>query len=241
MKMVSRENIHKTEAGGVSLGLQSLKEVEESYDEILGQVKKRAPHAIIEGVLVGWIEPPGIEIVVGATRDPQFGITVMFGLRGIFVELLSDVTFRLGPVDEADAQQMILGIVWYHLLQGYRGSPPPDENEVIRLRVAASKMISENETIAELDLNPIIVRGEKATVVDARVVLSNHITIEVERKNAPESILGFFKAKPVAVLGASAIPDRIGCQIVRNLSRHEHKAKCSCQSFSWFDSGPYIS
>jgi acetyl-CoA synthetase (ADP-forming) len=172
LKIVSRDILHKTEVGGVILALRTRDEVTGGYDQILTNVTTRSPKAAIEGVLVQAMAPAGLEVIVGGLRDTTFGPTVLFGLGGIFVEVLKDASFRVAPVTELDSRQMIEEIHGYQLLKGVRGQPASDETSVIRILQAMSNIMVENDQIAQVDLNPVIVYPKGAEVVDARILLA---------------------------------------------------------------------
>jgi acetyl-CoA synthetase (ADP-forming) len=139
--------------------------------EILESVKKKVVGAKIAGVLVQEMVPPTTEVIVGAIKDPQFGPAVMFGLGGVFVELLKDVTFRIAPVTLAEALEMITEVKAYPLLRGYRNTPPVDVDAIAGIIVSTSTAVMENPQIKELDLNPVMVYEKGAKVVDARIIL----------------------------------------------------------------------
>jgi len=171
LKIVSPDVIHKSDSGGVKLSLNNVTEVKKAYDEILKKVKKQYPHAVIHGVSVQKMIQPGTEVIVGTSKDPQFGPVIMFGLGGIFVELLKDVSFRVIPVEQRDAQEMIKEIKGYPLLQGYRGKEPASLSALVEIILKISKLIEENPQIKELELNPIFAYRNKAVAVDARIIL----------------------------------------------------------------------
>jgi acetyl-CoA synthetase (ADP-forming) len=171
MKIVSPDVIHKFDVGGVMVNLRTSKEVESAFKKILDNVKKHNPNARITGVTVQELAPESTEVIVGAIKDPQFGQTLMFGLGGIFVEILKDVTFRIAPVTEQEAKEMITEVKAYPLLQGYRGQPPADVNAIVHILVSTSKLVMEHPEIKELDLNPVIVYQKGAKTVDARIIL----------------------------------------------------------------------
>ena len=171
LKIVSPDIIHKSDAGGVKLNLRSTSEVEKAFKEIMKNVKKYDKSARIIGVLVQEMAKPAIEVIVGAIKDPQFGQTLMFGLGGIFVEILKDVTFRVAPIMKEDAAEMISEVKAYPLLKGYRNTPPADINSLTKLLINTSRLIIENPEIKELDLNPVIVYEKGLKVVDARIIL----------------------------------------------------------------------
>jgi acyl-CoA synthetase (NDP forming) len=171
LKITSPDVIHKSDSGGVKLSINSVAEVKKAYDEILKKVRKQYPDAIIHGVSVQKMGLPGTEVIVGTSKDPQFGPVIMFGLGGIFVELLKDVSFRVIPVEQRDAQEMIKEIKGYPLLQGYRGKEPANISALVEIILKISKLIEENPQIKELELNPVFAYKNKAVAVDARIIL----------------------------------------------------------------------
>jgi acetyl-CoA synthetase (ADP-forming) len=171
LKIVSPDIIHKSDVGGVMVDLRTAKGVREAYKQILGNVKKHKPNARIVGMLVQEMAPSSTEVIVGAIKDPQFGPTMMFGLGGIFVEVLKDVTFRVAPITEEEAREMITEVKAYPLLKGYRNSPPADIEAIVRILLNASSLVMEHQEIKELDLNPIMVYKKGAKTVDARIIL----------------------------------------------------------------------
>jgi len=173
LKIVSPDILHKTEVGGVILDVRSRDEVQEGYGQIIEKVKAHDGTARILGVLVQHMAPKGIEVIVGGIRDSQFGPTILFGLGGIFVEVLKDVTFRVAPLSELDSRQMIRGIRAYPILNGARGQPPADEQAIMSIIRGASQIMMEQTAIGQLDLNPVLVYGNGASIVDARIILSD--------------------------------------------------------------------
>jgi acyl-CoA synthetase (NDP forming) len=171
MKIISPDVIHKFDVGGVMVNLRTSEEVENAYKKILNNVKKHNPNARIAGVTVQEMAPESTEVIVGAIKDPQFGQTLMFGLGGIFVEILKDVTFRIAPVTKQEVKEMITEVKAYPLLQGYRGQPPADVNAIVHILLATSKLVMEHPEIKELDLNPVMVYRKGAKTVDARIIL----------------------------------------------------------------------
>jgi len=171
LKIVSPDVIHKTDSGGVKLSINSVAQVKKAYDEILKKVRKQYPKALLHGISVQKMVQPGTEVIVGVSKDPQFGPVVMFGLGGIFVELLKDVSFRVIPVERKDAQEMIKEIKGFPLLQGYRGKEPADISSLVNIILKISKFIEENPQIKELELNPILAYPNRAVAVDARIIL----------------------------------------------------------------------
>jgi len=171
LKIVSPDIIHKSDAGGVMVNLKSQAEVQDAYGKILENAKKYKATAKIAGVLVQEMAPPSTEVIVGAIKDPQFGQTLMFGLGGVFVEILKDVTFRIAPITRGDAEEMVTGIKAYPLLKGYRNTPPSDIDAIINILLCTSKLVMDYPEISELDLNPIMAYEKGAKTVDARIIL----------------------------------------------------------------------
>jgi acetate---CoA ligase (ADP-forming) subunit beta len=171
LKIVSPDIIHKSDAGGVVVNLKNAAEVEAGYKKIIQNVTKFKPDAKIVGVLVQEMAPQGTEVIVGAIKDPQFGQTVMFGLGGIFVELLKDVNFRVAPINIEDAVDMITGLKAFPLLNGYRNTPLADVEAIAQIIVNTSKLVMDNPEIKELDLNPVMAYSKGAKTVDARIIL----------------------------------------------------------------------
>jgi acetate---CoA ligase (ADP-forming) subunit beta len=171
LKITSPDVIHKSDSEGVKLSINSAAEVKKAYNEILKKVRKQYPDAIIHGVSVQKMVRPGTEVIIGTSKDPQFGPVIMFGLGGIFVEVLKDVSFRIIPLGRKDALEMIEEIKGYPLLQGYRGKEPADISALVDIILKISKFIEENPQIKELELNPIFVYRNRAIAVDARIFL----------------------------------------------------------------------
>ncbi|MBX5327153.1 MAG: acetate--CoA ligase family protein [Candidatus Bathyarchaeia archaeon] len=171
MKIVSPDVVHKFDVGGVIVGIEKPQEVRKAYKTILQNVKKHNTKARIAGVVVQEMAPASTEVIVGALKDPQFGQTLMFGLGGIFVEILKDVTFKIAPITEQEAKEMITEVKAYPLLQGYRGQPPADTKAIVKILLATSKLVMDYPEIKELDLNPIMVYEKGAKTVDARIIL----------------------------------------------------------------------
>ncbi len=171
MKIVSPDIIHKTDAGGVKVGIKDEKKAESAYQEIIFEAKKYNKEARIEGVIVYSMVPQGTEIIIGMMKDPHFGPVVMFGLGGIFVEILKDISFRILPIVERDAREMITEIKGYKILKGARGNPPRDIQAIEKVLMKVSKLTKENPEINEIDLNPIFVFEKGIQVVDARMIL----------------------------------------------------------------------
>ncbi|UCC28214.1 MAG: acetate--CoA ligase family protein, partial [Candidatus Bathyarchaeota archaeon] len=154
LKMVSPDIIHKFDVGAVVLDVKTEAEVRSAYNAIIKSVNRYKPNARIVGLLVQEMAPQSTEVIVGATKDPQFGPALMFGLGGIFVEVLKDVTFRIAPISESDAKEMVTEVKASPILKGYRGQPPADIKAVVEILMNTSRLVMEHQEIKELDLNP---------------------------------------------------------------------------------------
>ena len=172
MKIVSPDIVHKTDIGGIEMNISNLEQIKNAYTNIIYQVRKNQPEARIKGMLFYKQAPKGIEVIVGMIRDPQFGPTVMFGLGGIFIEILKDVTFRVCPVERADIEEMLTEIQGIKMLQGYRGQARCDVNSIIDIILQISRLALDFPVIKGIDLNPILVYEKGALVVDAKVFLN---------------------------------------------------------------------
>jgi acyl-CoA synthetase (NDP forming) len=173
LKVVSPEIQHKSEVGGVRVGLSDQAEVRQAHDEIVASVADKAPGVAIDGIMVAPMVSGGVETILGVHADPVFGPTVMFGLGGIFVEVLKDVTFRVAPFGLDEARRMIREVKGYPLLEGARGQPPADVDALAEALARLSVFAAENrETVDGIDLNPFLVmeKGRGAVALDALVV-----------------------------------------------------------------------
>jgi acyl-CoA synthetase (NDP forming) len=171
LKVISPDVLHKTDAGGVKLSLNNEEEVGKAYDEIISSVKKHEPSANIQGVSVQNMARPGTEVIIGMSKDPQFGPVLMFGLGGILVEVLKDVSFRIVPLTRRDAREMIREIKGYPVLEGYRGQEPANIAVLEEMLLKVSDFVESRPEIKELDINPIFAYSDGAMAVDARVIL----------------------------------------------------------------------
>jgi succinyl-CoA synthetase beta subunit len=172
LKIVSSDLPHKSDVGGVQLGLQNQQEVRRAYGTIISSVRRAAGHARIEGVLV---QPhlSGREVILGATHDPQLGPVVMFGLGGTAVELLGDVVFRLVPIAEREAREMLGEIKSAPLLSGYRGAAAVDKGSIVRALVRLSRLMCRfSGAIREIEINPMVMTPHGGVAVDAMAVLA---------------------------------------------------------------------
>jgi acetyltransferase len=175
MKICSPDIVHKFDVGGVRLKIKTKDEARTAFEEIIENVKKLKPSVKIDGVIIERMAKRGVEVILGAVREPKFGPICMFGLGGTFVEAMKDVTFRLAPMWEISAEIMIQTIKAYSILKGVRGSPPCDIDAIKDCVLRLSQMVTEHPEIAELDINPLIVypQGEGCVVADSRILLQN--------------------------------------------------------------------
>lgn len=175
MKVASPDILHKTDVGGVKVGLQNASDVRDAFDLITYRSQRYLPEARLWGCLVQKMVPPGLEILIGMNRDPQFGPLVTFGLGGIYVEILKDVSFRVAPFSPREAEQMLSEIKTHALLDGVRGQPPKDKDALIDALLRIGQLVIDFPEIAELDINPFIVydQGHGGVAIDMRLVIKH--------------------------------------------------------------------
>jgi acyl-CoA synthetase (NDP forming) len=173
IKLVSAAITHKTDVGGVVLGLNTEKEVKQAYNDIKDKLAKQGRDKDMEGVIVQKMIEGGIEAIVGVTQDPSFGPLIMFGSGGIYAELIKDVAFRLHPLTDLDADELIRSVKLVSLYEGYRGSPPADIAAVQELLLRLSIMVEDLPQVAEIDFNPVkaLPQGEGYRILDARILI----------------------------------------------------------------------
>ena len=220
LKVSSKDILHKTEAGGVLVNLTTAADVSKGYDTIIENARAYKSDAEIAGVQVQQMLPPGQEVIVGAVTDPSFGKLVAFGLGGILVEVLKDVTFRLAPASHSDALSMIDGIKAAEVLRGVRGADPVNRDALATLIENVSALIGDFPEIHELDLNPVLATSESVTAVDVRILLAQETPEPRPRPSQQEilaSMVRIMKPKAVAVIGASAEDGKIGNSVMKNL------------------------
>jgi acetyl-CoA synthetase (ADP-forming) len=175
LKVVSPDILHKSGIGGVATGLKDIKEISKALTKMMADIKGKSPKAKIDGFLLEEMAPNGVEVIIGALRDPQFGPAVMFGIGGIAVELMKDVSYRLAPLDKKDAINMMKEVKSYPLLTGFRGSKPMDLKSIVSVIIKLSEILIELEDIKEIEINPMIVYEKGVMAVDARVVFNQEI------------------------------------------------------------------
>ena len=220
LKVSSKDILHKTEAGGVLVNLTTAADVSKGYDTIIKNAQAYKSDAEIAGVQIQQMLPPGQEVIVGAVTDPSFGKLVAFGLGGILVEVLKDVTFRLAPASHSDALSMIDGIKAAEVLRGVRGADPVNRDALATLIENVSALIGDFPEIHELDLNPVLATSESVTAVDVRILLAQETPEPRPRPSQQEilaSMVRIMKPKAVAVIGASAEDGKIGNSVMKNL------------------------
>jgi len=221
MKIVSADIQHKTEAGGVLVGLRDAAEVTTGYNSIIESVQSYAPDADVVGLQVQqMLDKSDQEVIVGAVTDPSFGKLVAFGLGGILVEVLKDVTFRLAPATTEDANSMLDGIQATEVLRGVRGTEAVNRDALTRIIVSVSKLISDFPSIQEIDLNPILANASGATAVDALITVDFSPPKEIYRPTQDAIISAMnriMKPSAVAVIGASDSEGKIGNSVMKNI------------------------
>jgi acetyltransferase len=173
MKVMSPDVVHKFDAGGVILNVQGAEQARKTYERIFENVLKAVPNANIEGILIEEMARDGVEVILGASRDPRFGPLMMFGLGGTMVEVLKDVSFRLAPMWKISAERMVRQIRSFKVLDGFRGNPPADVSSIVDTLLRLSTMVCNHPEISELDINPLIVHenSEGCSVADSRIML----------------------------------------------------------------------
>ena len=216
MKVISPEIVHKSDVGGVVTGIEGPDDAEAAYHAIMRNAAARAPEATITGIIVEKQVPGGLEVLIGGKTDPSFGKVITFGLGGRLVELLQDVSIRVLPVTKDDIRAMIREIEGYRLIGGYRGEPPKDEEALVGIIGKMARHFAEDPGIREFDLNPVIVYEQGVSVVDARIIVGDSPGAGAARLSirAPPEI---FYPGSIAVIGASASPNKVGYSVLRNL------------------------
>ena len=220
MKIVSPQILHKTEAGGVVLGVKSAQEAERAYATLLANARNYDPKAEIQGVQIQQMVGAGQEVIIGAVTDPAFGKLVAFGSGGVLVEILKDVTFRLAPTSTEEALSMLDSIAAAEILRGVRGTAPVDRAALAGMIERVSHLVSDFPEIAELDLNPVFATEHGATAADVRVVLNFKPVVARQRLDDAlivQQMNRIMRPNAVAVIGASAESGKIGNSVMRNL------------------------
>src|SRR5947199_1143695 len=226
MKIVSPDILHKTEAGGVIVGLKTAEDAEKAYETILSNARKYKSDAKIEGVQVQQMLAGGTEVIVGSITDASFGKLVAFGLGGVLVEVLKDITFRLAPATKQDALSMLDGIQAHEILKGVRGGEPVSRETLADIIVKVSHLVSDFPEIVELDLNPVFATKKDAIAADVRIV----VDFDYKPRPAPrptEEIVAamnrIMQPKAVAVIGASADDGKTRKSVMNELTNGPYK------------------
>jgi acetyl coenzyme A synthetase (ADP forming)-like protein len=226
LKIVSPQILHKTEAGGVLVGIKSADDVQKGFATIMANAKKYDAKADLLGVQVQQMLSGGQEVIVGAVTDPSFGKLVAFGLGGVLVEVLKDITFRLAPASREDALSMLDGIAAAAILKGVRGADPVDREALAGIIQNVSQLIADFPEIAEMDLNPVFATKSGATAADVRIVVDFAPQPERYRPSQAEIVRQMnriMKPDSVAVIGASAEEGKIGNSVMKNLINGGYK------------------
>jgi len=228
LKIVSPEILHKTEAGGVLVGMKNAEDVRKGFDTIMANAKKYDAKANLLGVQVQQMLAGGQEVIVGAVTDPSFGKLVAFGLGGVLVEVLKDITFRLAPATREDALSMQDGIAAAAILKGVRGAQPIDREALARIIENVSQLVSDFTEIAEMDLNPVFATKDGATAADVRIVV-DFAPAPARYRPSHEDIVRdmnrIMKPDAVAVIGASSEEGKIGNSVMKNLINGGYKGE----------------
>jgi len=226
LKIVSPDILHKTEAGGVLVGLSGAQAVAEGYRTIVSNAKSYDPDADITGVQVQQMMTTGQEVIIGAVTDQTFGKIVAFGLGGVLVEVLKDVTFRMAPIDRAEAQSMVEGIAAAEILRGVRGAAPVDQSALVDLIGRVSDLVIDFPQFAEVDLNPVLSTPEGATAVDVRILVEKDAPVTPDRFSQDAILTAMnriMRPTSIAVIGASAEDGKIGNSVMKNLINGGYK------------------
>jgi acetyl coenzyme A synthetase (ADP forming)-like protein len=220
MKIVSPQILHKTEAGGVLVGVKTAEQAAQGFATIVENARKYDPKAEILGVQIQQMLTGGHEVIIGAVTDPAFGKLVAFGLGGVLVEVLKDITFRLAPATVEDSLSMLDGIQAAEILRGVRGAKPVDREALSNMIQRVSELVADFPEIWELDLNPVFATEKDATAADVRVVLNFNpppARYRPDQKLIVEQMNRIMRPKAVAVIGASAETGKIGNSVMKNL------------------------
>ncbi len=228
LKIISKDILHKTEAGGVLVGVKSAADAEKGFDAIMKNARAYKADAAIAGVQVQQMLAGGQEVIVGAVTDSSFGKLVAFGLGGILVEVLKDITFRLAPATQADALSMLDSIAAADILKGVRGAEPVDRHALAAIIQNVSQLVHDFPEISEMDLNPVFARKDGATAADVRIVVDFNPRPARYRPSEQEilaSMKRIMNPRAVAVIGASSETGKIGNSVMKNLINGGYKGK----------------
>ena len=174
LKIISPQIVHKSDVGGVVLGIADDASLKTGYPKLLSQVREKEPNAKVLGILIEKMMPPSTELIVGGIRDSQFGPSIMFGMGGIFTEVYKDVAFRVAPIDKIDALNLIHELRGSKILEGVRGQPPADLEALVGVLMGVSSLMLQHSAVNQLDLNPVIAYPDGICAVDTRIVLAKN-------------------------------------------------------------------
>ena len=227
MKVVSPQILHKTDVGGVKVGVDNIADVKKTFNDMYGRLSKKKG-VNVKGILLEKMVPKGVELIVGIQNDSQFGPVIMVGLGGIMTEVFKDVSFRMLPITTSDAKSMLNDLKGVKLLKGFRGSKPVDVKMLTKALVQIGKIGVDNaDYINSIDFNPIVVYPKSYNVVDAKIILNKEIKKKSISHAKPNitSMEKFFTPKSVALVGASATPGKIGNSVLDALGKQDYKGK----------------
>jgi len=217
MKVISPDIIHKSDAGGVITGIGSAAEAWDAFGRIVKSAGAYKPGAAVSGVMVEQQLAPGLELIIGGKTDPTFGKVITVGLGGKLVELLHDVAIGVLPVDESEIRGMLRGLKGYRMITGFRDEPARDMETLVTIIGAVNRMFLENPRITEFDINPLVLYEKGACAVDARFYVDDEHTITEPARQMPEMQSRIMDIHSIAVVGASADPNKVGYAVCRNL------------------------
>lgn len=227
MKIVSPQILHKTDVGGVKVGIENAAEVKKTFNDMYGRLSKKKG-VDVKGVLLEKMVPKGVELIVGLQNDPQFGPVIMVGVGGVLTEVFRDVSFRMLPITVSDAKSMLNELKGSKILKGFRGEKPIDTNMVAKALVKIGKLGVDNAKFFDsIDFNPVVLYPKSYYVVDAKIILGKEIKKNAISKAKPDSSFmeKFFTPESVALVGASATPGKIGNSVLDSIANHEYKGK----------------
>jgi 3-hydroxypropionyl-CoA synthetase (ADP-forming) len=227
MKIVSPQILHKTDVGGVKVGIDNDKDVRKIFTDMYKRLSKKKG-VQIKGVLLEKMVPKGVELIVGLQNDPQFGPVMMVGLGGVMTEIFKDVAFRMLPITTSDAKSMLNELKSSKLFRGFRGSEPIDLNMLAKALVQIGKIGVDNaQYVNSIDFNPVMVYAKSYFVVDAKIILSKEINKNAISKAKPNDAFmeKFFTPQSVALVGASATLGKVGNSVLDSLAKHDYKGK----------------
>ncbi|CAI9830900.1 MAG: acetate--CoA ligase family protein [Nitrosopumilus sp.] len=225
MKVVSPQILHKTDVGGVKVGITSAAEAKKTFTEMHGRLSRKKG-VEVRGILLERMAPAGVELIVGIQNDPQFGPVIMAGMGGVLTEVMRDVSFRMLPITESDARSMLGELKGARMLRGFRGSPPVDMGMAAKMLTRIGKMAVENADLLDsVDFNPVIMYPKSYYVVDAKMILARREGSISRARPDKSHMEKFFTPASVALVGASATPGKIGNSILDSLVNHDYKGK----------------